>query len=89
MVSICPSFCLGRCSRRRVDVDDDKRGATNSAVISLFHPVDRSTMKLCLATSLIVLATAASPAVAFTAGSSFVGGAKQIGSARGGASRPC
>eukprot|EP00544_Gedaniella_sp_CCMP2646_P011029 CAMPEP_0202483510 /NCGR_PEP_ID=MMETSP1361-20130828/2744_1 /ASSEMBLY_ACC=CAM_ASM_000849 /TAXON_ID=210615 /ORGANISM="Staurosira complex sp., Strain CCMP2646" /LENGTH=483 /DNA_ID=CAMNT_0049111807 /DNA_START=69 /DNA_END=1520 /DNA_ORIENTATION=- len=40
-------------------------------------------MKLCLAASLIVLATAASPAVAFTAGSSFVGGATQVGSVRG------
>jgi hypothetical protein len=47
-------------------------------------------MKLCLSASLIVLATAASPAVAFTAGSSFVGGvAKQVGSVRGGASRTC
>jgi hypothetical protein len=56
---------------------------------SLALLVDRSTMKLCLAASLIVLATAASPAVAFTAGSSFVGGAKQVGSVRGGASRTC
>jgi hypothetical protein len=46
-------------------------------------------MKLGLATSLVVLATAASPAVAFTAGSSFVGGAKQVGSTRGGASLFC
>lgn len=46
-------------------------------------------MKLGLATAIVVLATAASPSVAFTvpsAGSSFVGGVKQVGSARGGAS---